>query len=153
MAKKFGMSAKKNVKPYKTKTKSTMTTQWINNAMKSIGISASAQFKSIAPIMSESFSTLKSSAADISNTQKNASMESVRASIDNNKYVKYGKKAINNALEDLKSGKFNNTERANDDFDSSDEYGWSFGDFDDEESDGGVTINYNGSENESVVAD
>ena len=151
MAKKFGMSAKKNVKPYKTKTKSTMTTQWINNAMKSIGISASAQFKSIAPIMSESFSTLKSSAADISNTQKNASMESVRASIDNNKYVKYGKKAINNALEDLKSGKFNNTERANDDFDSSDEYGWSFGDFDDEESDGGVTINYNGSENESEV--
>ena len=153
MARKFGMTVKKNAKPYKSKTKATMTTKWINNAMKSIGMSASTQFKNLTPVMSDTFSTLKSSAMDIRTTAKNSNMESVRASIENNKYVKYGKKAINNALEDIKAGTFNNDSRfmSGDDDDTSNDYGgWSFGDIDDEEG-GGVTINYDGPDESEAV--
>jgi len=134
--------AKAFAKPYKTEKVKNMNTKWINNAIKSIGISSSKVFKDIAPNIFDASETVRSSAKSAKDLiRKNANINIIRSELEKNKFIRYGKKAIDNSLADLKSGKFNNQDRVAEEMEKEynlDEFESSFGDIDSD-----VTINYN----------
>lgn len=125
-------------------TKNTkMNTKWLNNALRSIGVTSKASLKSMAPNISDAVSTgAKTSKNLITNIKSSKNgIDGVMNTLRTNRYVSIAEKAYNNALADLKSGNFNNTAREEeyqekllfgdsfniDDFDDSD---FSFGDDD-----------------------
>jgi hypothetical protein len=91
----------------------TMKTKWLNSAMKSIGASAASSFKSLYPNISDvgeaGFKASKNIVSSI--TQSRVTVNKVTDRLKNSKYVQFAHKAYNNALNDFKSGKFDNTER------------------------------------------
>ena len=91
----------------------TMKTTWLNSAMKSIGASAASSFKSLYPNISDvgtaGFKASKNIVSSI--THSRATVNKVTDTLKNSKYVQFAHKAYNNALNDFKSGKFDNTER------------------------------------------
>lgn len=119
-----------------------VSTKWLQNAMRSIGISTKNALKvDFAPnIYTAVESGLETSKSIISSLKRNASgTNHLTSQLQNNKYVKFAQKVYKNALADLKSGNFHNEDRAmeafmgdmgdmdswfNDDNDS----GFSFGD-------------------------
>ena len=104
--------AKATTTPVKMKANN-INTKWIKNAMKSIGISTQDALKDIYPNLSEVTSSGVSASKNIltSIKQNSGGAENLANSLKNNKYVKYASKAYSNALADLKSGNFNNTDR------------------------------------------
>ena len=104
--------AKATTTPVKMKANN-INTKWIKNAMKSIGISTQDALKDIYPNLAEVTSSGVSASKNIltSIKQNSGGAENLANSLKNNKYVKYASKAYSNALADLKSGNFNNTDR------------------------------------------
>ena len=81
--------------------------------MKSIAISTQDALKDIYPNLAEVTSSGVNASKNIltSIKQNSGGAENLANSLKNNKYVKYASKAYSNALADLKSGNFNNTDR------------------------------------------
>ena len=105
----------------KIATQST-STSWLNNAIKSIGLSAKNVLqKEYAPNLYEAVSSGAKTSKSIVNTLRRnvAANNRVQNQLANNKYVKYAQTAYKNALYDLRSGNFNNEERATKEFESS----------------------------------
>ena len=105
----------------KIATQST-STSWLNNAIKSIGLSAKNVLqKEYAPNLYEAVASgAKTSKSIITTLRQNAAANNrVQNQLANNKYVKYAQTAYKNALYDLRTGNFNNEERANKEFESS----------------------------------
>ena len=105
----------------KIATQST-STSWLNNAIKSIGLSAKNVLqKEYAPNLYEAVSSgAKTSKSIVTTLRRNAAANNrVQNQLANNKYVKYAQTAYKNALYDLRTGNFNNEERANKEFESS----------------------------------
>ena len=95
-------------------TKNTkMNTKWLNNALRSIGVTSKASLKSMAPNISDAVSTgAKTSKNLITNIKSSKNgIDGVMNTLRTNRYVSIAEKAYNNALADLKSGNFNNTAR------------------------------------------
>ena len=117
----------------KIATQST-STSWLNNAIKSIGLSAKNVLqKEYAPNLYEAVSSgAKTSKSIITTLRQNATANNrVQNQLANNKYVKYAQTAYKNALYDLRTGNFNNEDRANKEFENSlgfDELEDAFGD-------------------------
>ena len=104
----------------KIATQST-STSWLNNAIKSIGLSAKNVLqKEYAPNLYEAVSSGAKTSKSIVNTLRRnvAANNRVQNQLANNKYVKYAQTAYKNALYDLRSGNFNNEERATKEFES-----------------------------------
>lgn len=98
------------------------STSWLNNAIKSIGLSAKNVLqKEYAPNLYEAVSSGAKTSKSIVNTLRRnvAANNRVQNQLANNKYVKYAQTAYKNALYDLRSGNFNNEERATKEFESS----------------------------------
>ena len=105
----------------KIATQST-STSWLNNAIKSIGLSAKNVLqKEYAPNLYEAVSSgAKTSKSIITTLRQNATANNrVQNQLANNKYVKYAQTAYKNALYDLRTGNFNNEDRANKEFENS----------------------------------
>ena len=105
----------------KIATQST-STSWLNNAIKSIGLSAKNVLqKEYAPNLYEAVSSgAKTSKSIINTLRRNAAANNrVQNQLANNKYVKYAQTAYKNALYDLRTGNFNNEDRANKEFENS----------------------------------
>lgn len=130
-----------------------INTSWLNNAMKSIGISTKNVLKDISPNVYEVVTTgAKTSKTIIQNMRpSNGSVTRVTENLKRNKYVQYADKAYKNILADLASGTLNNVERADkelersffgDDADSLFNDSFSFGDEDSFEGSGGDTYQY-----------
>ena len=84
-----------------------VTSKWLNNAMKSIGLSTKEYLTNVYPNIAEvSNATAKGSKNMITALRQNkATMNKITESLKQNKYVQTANKAFNNALSDLKTGK------------------------------------------------
>ena len=124
------MAISKSTYDKKLSTKS----KWLENAMKSIGASTQESLKSIYPNLSEVVGTTATTSKNILSTLKNGkgTVGKITETLKNSKYASFAAKAYKNALTDLKSGNFNNTDRMFG-FDESD-------DFDFESSDNDITF-------------
>lgn len=103
-----------NSRKQSTSTKNkNMNSKWLNNAMKSIGISTQEALKDIYPNISEVASTSASTTKNVISTLKNnhGGVNRVSDTLRSNKYVQFASKAYKNAMSDLKSGNFNNQDR------------------------------------------
>lgn len=124
-----------------------INSKWLNNAMKSIGLSTKEYLTNTYPSITEVGSTAAVGTKNMITAlrQNKATMHRITESLKQNKYVQVANKAFNNALSDLKTGKLNNNERdpfgdfGFDDFDA--DAAFSFGDDDTDES-GGANIQY-----------
>ena len=125
------------------------TSPWLKNALKSIGVSAASVFEDIAPNIYDISTSSAKTARDLSTAIKNGSHKTFLDSMKNNRYVKAGSDAIKYTIEDLKSGKLNNQDRADemlmkdlmgDDFANMEE-DFSFDDWGDEEGSANIQIN------------
>ena len=145
----------------KVKT-TTFNSKWLKNAIRSIGISSNEVIKDIAPNLHEVTSSgVKTSTELVSSLRRNrGGTQRINDTLKQNKYVQYATKAYKNALSDIKSGNFNNTERMSEAFDKSmmdglEEAtdGFSFGDAGDEES-SNVNVNYiaGGGDNSAILS-
>lgn len=97
---------------YSTKSNN-YTTRWLKNAMKSIGASYGENIKSLAPNLHELTSAGAKTATQVARsirTNKNGTSR-INDALSNNKYIQFAQAAYRNALVDIKSGNFNNTER------------------------------------------
>jgi hypothetical protein len=134
----------------KVSGKHKMDTKWLNNAMKSIGAATAANFKDIMPYTYKAGSEVGFTARDVyktANTKGRSALGNLNNIIAGNKYVKMAKKALDQSIEDVKSGNLYNENRASESFgggfdDFSDDIDSMFGDFDSDEESGGVTLNY-----------
>ena len=113
-----------------------INTKWLQNAMKSIGLSAKSTLKSITPQLYDTIASGADVGRDfVSYTRQNlSSIDKVSNSLRGNRYFQYAEKAYKNALTDIKSGNLNNEDRAMDammnsmGFGDEDGDGFSFGD-------------------------
>lgn len=113
-----------------------INTKWLQTAMKSIGLSAKNTLKSITPNIFETASSGMEVGRDfVTYARQNlSSIDKVSNTLKGNRYVQYAEKAYKNALTDIKSGNFNNEDRAMDammgsmGFSDEDGDGFSFGD-------------------------
>lgn len=87
--------------------------KWIKNAMKSIGLSTQDSLKELYPNLAEVTGAANEARKNITNTlrSKSTDVNGISDSLKKNKYVQAAGTAFKNALEDLKAGNFNNTER------------------------------------------
>ena len=96
-----------------------VSTKWLNNAMRSIGISTKNVLKqdfapNVYTAVESGFNTSKSI---ISTLRNNASgTNQLNNQLSNNKYVKFARMAYRNAISDLKTGNFHNDERQAEEF-------------------------------------
>ena len=115
------------------KTASTLNSKWLKNTLKSMGIAGTEMIKDLMPATSETVISAASATSEaVRNIKANKNnTKSIESSIKNNPAIKLGQDYFKNALADIKSGNFYNTER--DGFDSDDSSGSdiSFDDFDD----------------------
>lgn len=111
--------------------KSVQTT-WLRNAMKSVGISSKNVLKEIAPNMYEATEAGINTSKNVANAIRGARKGNITRTLQNDKYVQFAQKAYRNAISDLKSGKFQNTERMEEAFSGSNlqelAEGFTFGD-------------------------
>ena len=91
-----------------------VSTTWLNNAMRSIGISTKNVIKSEFPNIYETVDTgINASKSVINTLRRNAGgANQISQHLQNNKYVKFAQTAYKNALNDLRTGNLNNEERA-----------------------------------------
>lgn len=97
-----------------TRTKDqTYRSTWLQNAMKSIGITSNEVIKQISPNLYEvthsGVETTKEIVTSLRGNKNN--INKVGESLKTNKYVQFAQKAYKNAISDIKSGSFNNKER------------------------------------------
>lgn len=97
---------------YSQKT-SRVNTKWLKNAMRSIGASYGDNIKQLAPNISEITNAGARTAAQVARSLRTnkSGTERVKTALSSNKYVKFATTAYKNALVDIKTGNFNNTER------------------------------------------
>ena len=123
-----------------TFSKSTkVNSPWLNNAMKSIGLSVGDYVKNVYPNLSDAASSATSGTKNMVKTLRQSKNTNARITeaLQQNKYVQLANKAFKNALSDLKTGNLNNADREGDIFgadfgfdDFGDDEGFSFGDDD-----------------------
>ena len=96
----------------RTKEQSYRST-WLQNAMKSIGITSNEVIKQISPNLYEvtqsGIETTKEIVTSLRGNKNN--INKVGDTLKTNKYVQFAQKAYKNAISDIKSGSFNNKER------------------------------------------
>lgn len=128
-----------------TSKRTRVHTTWLKNAAKSMGLNALEVVKSETPVISTmATSIIDNSRQVVESVRKNRyNMDSVGRMIQQNSYFRLAVTGLQNGLEDLKSGNFNNTEREqkamNASFGlggntSSNDAGSMFGDFDSDDS-------------------
>ena len=110
---------------------------WFQNALKSVGAVSGDIIKDIMPYTHDSVSSVVGVVKDVRNTIRKsaASGRSVTGQLEKNNLIQMGRKALQNAAEDLKSGKLYNEDRGIDfggDF-NFDDIDMSFGDSDESE--------------------
>lgn len=135
------------------KKKNSINTPWLKNAAKSIGSLGYEQVMSYAPTIKSGIETSKkvaqSGADAVRNMVKSGSPSGyLTEALKKNKYVASALRGYKNAIDDLKSGNFNNTERqppsmADLDSGGAEEGDISFGNEDAEMSDGDTINNIN----------
>ena len=103
-----------NKKQMVKKNGKVLNTKWINNAMRSVGSISTTVFKDMAPTLYETGKEIGSSINNVRKTIKGTNMKEVSNQLSGNKYISLGKKMIDNALEDLKSGNLDNQKRVDD---------------------------------------
>lgn len=128
---------------YKQKNGAKLNAQWLRNATRSLGSNSMSVLQDISPNIYNAAESAVAVTKAIRRTK--VSSNTIARAMDNNKYVKMGKRALSNAMKDLKSGNFNNTTRGSggsEDVDTTYHFG------DDSESSGSegqihTTINFN----------
>jgi hypothetical protein len=90
-----------------------VSTKWLNNAMRSVGISTRNVIKKEFPNIYETAETgINTSKSVISTLRRNANgTNQISQQLQHNKYVKFAQSAYKNALNDLRSGNLNNESR------------------------------------------
>ena len=157
--------SKRKVNPKNVLTKSrknSNTTPWLKNAMRTLGQNSLEVFRDISPNIYDVVETSTKSAVSVAREIKSGNTtRSVTDSISNNKFIKAGKTAIKNSIEDLKKGNFNNTEREDQamaaymgmDGDDWDDFGTFFDDWDADGGDDGTAVQINNfTDNSGTVA-
>ncbi len=157
--------SKRKVSPKNVLTKSrknSNTTPWLKNAMRTLGQNSLEVFRDISPNIYDVVETSTKSAVSVAKEIKSGNTtRSVTDSINNNKFIKAGKTAIKNSIEDLKKGNFNNTEREDQamaaymgmDGDDWDDFGTFFDDWDADGGDDGTAVQINNfTDNSGTVA-
>lgn len=88
-------------------------TKWLSNALKSTGILANDVIKDISPNVYEVASSgISASRTLVSAMRRNKTgTDRIANTLRNNKYVQYAHKAYSNAIEDIKTGNFYNSDR------------------------------------------
>lgn len=147
------MAKKKTNATKATTRKKPVTNEWFRNALSSMGSIGKDVVASMAPSISSFVDTTSKTATNLSKDIKkgNISQKKIIDAIKKNPYMESVSYAFNAALEDLKSGKFANDERAGGAMDKAfgmDEKDLDFGDFsfddswgDDDSSGNNVTVN------------
>ena len=110
---------------------------WFQNALKSVGAVSGDIIKDILPYTSDSVGSIVGVAKDVRNTIRKSSSSGrmVSGQLEKNSLIQMGRKALQNAAEDLKTGNLYNRDRDIDfggDF-NFDDVDMSFGDFDEGE--------------------
>ena len=97
---------------------------WFGNVLSSLGLSASKTIESLAPNSTAFSSAVKNSISSTMSTSRSSLTNSgnIGKLISESKYYKYAKDAVKNGLDDIKSGKLNNSDRASDAFFNSDDF-------------------------------
>ena len=139
-----------------------VNTRWLNNAMKSIGLSTKDAFRDLYPNITEVTSSAARTSRSVISSLKTgrSNMNRVNDTLRTNKYVDYASRAYKNAITDLKSGNFNNQDRlmesmGMDDFESfTDETDFTFGDESEITESQPVNVNYinNGASSDAILA-
>lgn len=95
-------------------TSKNINAKWLQSAMKSIGISTKNAIQSITPNIFSTVTTGAEIGRDfVTYARQNlSSIDKVSNTLRGNRYVQYAEKAYKNALTDIKSGNFNNEDRA-----------------------------------------
>ena len=119
---------------------------WVNNATKSLQITGQNVLKSFAPNLYEVTTSATKTSRDIIKDirQNKYSVNNIHRNLKNNKYIKYAQDGLKNALDQVRTGNFNDPDAADK------AMMHSFG-FDDLESmlddDGGISFGDDGAEN------
>ena len=82
---------------------------WLKNAMRSLGYTTKEVFTDITPSLSGSMSEINKTIKELGN--KKSSGGDIKNAIKNNQWVNVGKRTIDRAIEDLKTGNFVNKKR------------------------------------------
>ena len=116
---------------------------WMQNAMKSAGISATNVIESYTPNIYSAATALGTSTKSLANTLKRSNRAEINNTIQSNRYFGIAQTAFKNALSDIRQGTFNNVDRM-----------FQFEDSSDSSNDSGVTFSDDGAdENVSVSVD
>lgn len=125
---KYVRSSAKKARPVVQKSNS-----WMGNALRSVGFSAFDVLEELMPATIDVAKVTATTGKDIADNIRRARSQdrTLRNAIERNYYVGLGTKVFKNSLEDLKSGKFYNKERADKYFDDMNDDMMDFGeDFD-----------------------
>ena len=128
---------------YKSKDEFKLNAQWLKNATRTLGSNAGSVIKDISPNI---YGVVESTAQITRTLQRNkVTRNVVTRAIENNKYVKLGKTAIDNAIKDLKTGNFDNSSREAGSFGSNDSTSYHFGEMNDDAESGQIqaVVNFN----------
>ena len=98
----------------KTKSIAQSSGSWLSNAMKSIGYSSFDILEELLPSTIDAAKVTATTGKDIATSirQARTTDRTLKAAIDRNYYLGLGREIFKNSLEDLKSGKFYNKDRA-----------------------------------------
>lgn len=137
-----------------TSTNRSNSSSWIKNAAKSLGMVGVDVLKELNPTISEITTTSMKTSQEVYKQIRSGNISGTKVSnvIKGNRYVKLGQTAIKNALEDLKTGNFDNKERfGNSLFGDDDSSGMNFGDFGDDDSGSSINVIETGLSDDSVA--
>lgn len=93
------------------KNQARLNTKWINNALKSVGSITKTTFSEYSPNLVSAYDQTSEVLRSVKDFSRGKMGTGLAQSINNNKYVKTLNTAYKNALEDIKSGKFDNSDR------------------------------------------
>lgn len=136
---KYVRSSAKKARPIVQKSNS-----WMGNALRSVGFSAFDVLEELMPATIDVAKVTATTGKDVADTIRRARSQdrTLRNAIERNYYVGLGTKVLKNSLEDLKSGKFYNKERADKYFDDMNDDIMDFGedfDFGEDSFDGSIS--------------
>lgn len=136
---KYVRSSAKKVRPVVQKSNS-----WMGNALRSVGFSAFDVLEELMPATIDVAKVTATTGKDIADNIRRVRSQdrTLRNAIERNYYIGLGTKVLKNSLEDLKSGKFYNKERADKFFDDMNDDMMDFGedfDFGEDSFDGSVS--------------
>jgi len=105
---------------FTTKKGISISPGWLNNVMKSVGSVAIDSIKEIAPNITKTAEFGADATKNLLNSIQGSRNKTslISNKLSNNRIYGFATKAFNNAMKDLKSGNFNNTERMFEDSDS-----------------------------------